>query len=143
MGHQSITLFPFTGQGEPIKLGSLTDPMRDGVMGIERGAENLLQLFNATGAARTEVFDRLTKTHSFAINVIKDHGTPGDALVYIATHPDEVPGKVNLEWERDNRTVYAYGVGVANVRLVRDGNVFSIFRYELTGGRWTTSPINS
>ena len=112
------TLYPTAG-GDPIKIGSLTDPRGDALLEVSRSQSRALQSFTGLRAAAPTIFDRVTRTNRFGFQAQKLHADRGAALLYVAVHPDLVPAHCTIKFNNGERTVWLVACGIEELSLAR------------------------
>jgi len=105
--------------------------------GFKRSQERLIQVSKPINAPQPNLFDRLMEMENFQFAAGQSFGTLGDALIAMATWPDQVPHLAHLSFAQGNQVVWLGNAGVSRVELVRKEGALVVFGYTIVGGAWS------
>ena len=123
------------GLADQVELGGIADSIWTN--GFKYSQARTLQVSKPINAAAPNIFDRLTRSTDFAFAAGRSFTKVGDALLFLGSHPDTVPGVADLQFTQGGQSIWLRFCGIAKVELVTKAGALVVFGYTVTGGTWS------
>lgn len=123
------------GGSDQVELGGIADSIW--TSGFRFSQARTLQISRPINAPAPNIFDRLTRTNEFSFAAGRSFKTVGEALLFLGTHPDTVPGVADIQFSQDKQQIWLRYCGIARVELASKAGALIVFGYTVTGGTWS------